>query len=79
MVEARDRRAARATEYYFRRRLSLREQLPAVAVGVGVGLAAFYVARLFLERTPLRREAGVPVVSRRGAIVRRPVTRGTAG
>lgn len=39
--------------YAYRRRLSGRELLPAVVIGVGVGLVAFYVARLFTERTPL--------------------------
>ena len=37
----------------FRRPLSGRELLPAVGAGIVTGLAAFYVARLFLERTPL--------------------------
>jgi hypothetical protein len=41
------------SSYYYRRRLSLAEHLPAVGVAIGAGLAAFYVARLFLERTPL--------------------------
>ncbi|HEY0971456.1 MAG TPA: hypothetical protein VGE02_10870 [Gemmatimonadales bacterium] len=40
-------------EYVYRRRLEPRELLPAVGAAVGVGLAAFYVARLFLQRTPL--------------------------
>jgi hypothetical protein len=39
--------------YVYRRPLSGRELLPAVVIGVGVGLVAFYVARLFAERTPL--------------------------
>jgi hypothetical protein len=29
------------------------ELLPAIGVGIAAGVAAFYVARLFLERTPL--------------------------
>jgi hypothetical protein len=40
-------------EYFYRRSLSVSEVLPAVGVGVAVGLAAFYVARLMLQRTPL--------------------------
>ena len=39
--------------YVYRRALSGRELLPAVGVAVGVGLFAFYVARILLERTPL--------------------------
>lgn len=55
--------------YYYRRPLTSRDLLPALAVGIGAGLVAFYVARLFAERTPLlptgtavrprRRPAGV--------------------
>ena len=44
-------------EYVYRRRLEPRELLPAVGAAVGVGLAAFYVARLFLQRTPLLAQA----------------------
>jgi len=40
-------------EYVYRRELEPRELLPAVGAAVGVGLVAFYVARLFLQRTPL--------------------------
>ena len=43
-----------ADEYFYRRRLSLSDVAPAIGVGVGVGLLAFYLARLFTERTPLR-------------------------
>ena len=39
--------------YYYRRRLNGRELLPALAIGVGAGLVAFYVARLFVQRTPI--------------------------
>lgn len=42
----------------YRRRLTLAEQLPAVGAGVGaalaVGVSVFYLARLMLQRTPLR-------------------------
>lgn len=42
----------------YRRKLSLQEQLPAVGAGVGAGVAVgtvvFYLARLVLQRTPLR-------------------------
>jgi hypothetical protein len=40
----------------YRRALSGRELLPAIGAGVAMGLAGFYVARLFLERTPLLAE-----------------------
>jgi hypothetical protein len=33
--------------------LDARELIPAIGAGIVTGLAAFYVARLFLERTPL--------------------------
>jgi H+/Cl- antiporter ClcA len=49
-----------ADEYSYRRDLSLRELAPAIGVGIGVGLLAFYVARLFFERTPLRIPEDVP-------------------
>jgi hypothetical protein len=47
------REAARLEGYVFRRPLSGRELIPAVGAGIVTGLAAFYVTRLFLERTPL--------------------------
>jgi hypothetical protein len=39
--------------YYYRRELTVRELLPAVGLAVGAGLAAFYLARILLQRTPL--------------------------
>ena len=41
-------------EYSYRRPLRLRELLPAIGIGIGAGLFAFYVTRLMLQRTPLR-------------------------
>jgi len=41
------------TPYTYRRRLEPRELLPALGVAVGAGLAAFYAAYVFLQRTPL--------------------------
>lgn len=39
--------------YTYRRALERRELIPALGVGIVAGIAAFYVARLFLQRTPL--------------------------
>lgn len=41
-------------EYYYRRKLGMRELLPAIGVAIGAGLFAFYVTRLLLQRTPLK-------------------------
>jgi hypothetical protein len=67
-----ERRGMAAPQYYFRRRLDLGESLPAIGAGVAAGLVGFYLARLFLQRTPLAPQDGIPVVGERGAIVRRP-------
>jgi hypothetical protein len=50
------RQTTRLDGYVYRRALSGRELLPAIGAGVAMGLAGFYVARLFLERTPLLAE-----------------------
>jgi hypothetical protein len=42
-----------APSYVTRKRLTARELLAAVGVGLGVGLACFYVAKVWLERTPV--------------------------
>jgi hypothetical protein len=47
------RPTTRLEGYVYRRPLAGSELLPAVGVGIAAGLAAFYVARLFLQRTPL--------------------------
>ena len=47
------RQSTRLDGYVYRRPLSGRELLPAIGVGIAAGFAAFYVARLFTERTPL--------------------------
>ena len=44
---------ARLERYVYRRRLDARELIPALGAGILTGIAAFYVAKLFLERTPL--------------------------
>jgi hypothetical protein len=59
-----------ADEYYYRRPLTPREVLPALGVGVGVGLIAFYLAKILLERTPLRPERR-PSTQRPRPIIRR--------
>jgi hypothetical protein len=43
----------RLDHYVYRRQLDARELIPAIGAGIVTGLAAFYIARLFLERTPL--------------------------
>jgi hypothetical protein len=48
-----ERQTTRLDGYVYRRQLDTRELIPAIGAGIAVGLAAFYVARLFLERTPL--------------------------
>ena len=60
------------TVYYFRRELQARETLTAAGVAVGAGLAAFYLARMMLQRTPIAREQAIPQIDERGVIVRRP-------
>jgi hypothetical protein len=57
-------------EYTYRRPLRPRELVPALGVGVGVGLVAFYIARILLERTPLRPERR-PSTQRLSPIIRR--------
>ena len=59
------------TVYYFRRELDARETLTAAGIAVGAGLAAFYLARIMLQRTPIAREQTIPQLDDRGAIVRR--------
>ena len=59
------------SSYYYRRALSVRELMPAVGVAVGAGVVAFYLAKLMLQRTPLRAEAGMGARERRGGAARR--------
>jgi len=40
-------------EYYYRKKLKGTDLLPAIGIGIGVGLAGFYFARLLLQRTTL--------------------------
>ena len=39
--------------YYYRRKLGVRELLPAIGIAIGAGVFAFYVTRLLMQRTPL--------------------------
>ena len=47
------RHTARLEGYVYRRQLSSRELLPAIGVGVAAGFVGYYIAKLFLQRTPL--------------------------
>jgi hypothetical protein len=47
------RQTTRLDGYVYRRKLETRELIPAFGAAIVTGLAAFYVAKLFLERTPL--------------------------
>lgn len=38
--------------YYYRRSLTTRDYVPAIALAIGAGLAAFYLATRFAQRTP---------------------------
>jgi hypothetical protein len=52
------------SRYYYRRALSTRDLLPAIGAGVAVGLAAFYLVRVMLEREPLVPERGAAAGAR---------------
>ena len=56
------RGAGKASDYHYRRALTLQEMLPAFGVAAGVAAAAFYVARLFLQRTPLVPAPDIPTL-----------------
>lgn len=77
MTEGPDRERGHS-EYYYRRPVGPAELLPAIAVGVGAGLTAFYIVAQLLRRTPLMREETVPAPGDDGRIVRRP-RRGAGG
>ena len=49
--EANDRHS-----YYYRRNLTASDVLPALAVGIGAGLFAYYLATRFAQRTPILHE-----------------------
>lgn len=61
--------------YHHRRRLRFPELLPAIGVGLGAGLAAFYFTRIMLQRAPLRpaaRESHPQRPERSGGLTARP-------
>ena len=62
MTPEQKRGAGKASDYYYRRALTLPELLPAIGAAVGIGAAAFYVARLFLQRTPLVPMRDIPTL-----------------
>ena len=64
-LEQEPRRQDADTKYYYRRQLGLGELLPAIGIGIGAGLFAFYVTRLLLQRTPLTVERGTKVARSR--------------
>ena len=66
--------AADPHNYYYRRVLGPADLVPAIVMGVGAGLMAFYVARLMAERTPL-----IPPASPGTALRRRPRVAGDPG
>lgn len=72
-MDSRVQRRREPATYVYRRELELTELLPAVGAAVATGLAAFYIARLFLQRTPLRPEGEMVVASETAHAGRRPV------
>lgn len=61
-----------AATHYYRRDVIARELIPAIGAGIAAGFAAFYVTRLFLQKTPLIRESGIAQLDGRGVLIRRP-------
>ena len=39
--------------YHYRRHLGAADLMPAIGVGIAVGLAGFYLVQLLIQRTPL--------------------------
>jgi hypothetical protein len=40
-------------DYYYRRHLGATDLLPAIGIGIGAGVAVFYLVQLLIQRTPL--------------------------
>ena len=79
MDEMRGSRNRSPTGYYYRRELEIRELLPAVGAAVGAGLVVFYIARLFLQRTPLGEQRGAGGVHSSAVTHRRTAAESTRG
>jgi len=56
-----------ADRYYYRRSLSARDLLPALAAGVAAGIAAFYLASVLKQRTALEEVGRQPRRRKRAA------------
>jgi hypothetical protein len=60
------RTESKVSKYYYRRsRLKGSETLRALGIGIVAGVAAFYVARIFLQKTPLISSDDAPRKPRR--------------
>lgn len=42
-----------SADYYYRRKLTAKDMMPAIGAGIAAGLAGFYVVQLLIQRTPL--------------------------
>lgn len=72
-MDSRVHRRREPATYVYRRELELTELLPAVGAAVATGLAAFYIARILLQRTPLIPEGEMVVASETAHTGRRPI------
>jgi hypothetical protein len=77
MTRSHDEDGRIGSRYYYRRDLTAGELLGPVAIGAGVGLAVFYLARLIEQRTSLAAEER-PRGSRRDRGAARPNSPGRA-
>jgi len=59
-------RGASGEAYIYRRRLDRQDFLTAAGIAAGAGVAAFYIASLFLQRTPLEAPRAARGGRRRG-------------